>query len=69
LIGRFHYLSLSLEVLGSILAHTTPLSWIATARVAVCPLLSLTGPRAAAVHKLSAVFIGTASIHIIEIWF
>ena len=69
MIGRFHYLSLSLEVLGSILAHTTPLSWIATARVAVCPLLSLTGPRAAAVHKFSAIFISTASSHIMKIWF
>jgi len=47
----------------------TPLGWIATAKVVVCPSLSLTGPRAAAVHKFSAIFIGTASIHIIKIWF
>jgi len=45
------------------------LDWIATARVAVCPSLSLTGPRAAAVHKFNAIFIGAASIHIMKIWF
>ena len=55
-IGRFHYLST--QPGGSSLnagTHLTPLGWIATARVAVCPSLSLTGPRAAAVDKFSAI--------------